>query len=224
MWNYGSASSCRMIKSFKSSSNRCRSHKESISAQALPVTVCPQKWRVMNCILCNCTKYILFWWISSKIEGGMRICCSSITDIMPIHFAINVESCLFTNNEPGSQVTISNFGYAPVANAYHTVTSSSFTAWSSWSSYSFITKCLSRVLEMVAATHDSLSAFTFVRCVGVKYCAVERCIVLTSTLAIMNARFLLGCIVPNKVLMDIRLVSCEILCEIHTAHNSLFLP
>jgi len=59
---------------------------------------------------------------------------------------------------------------------------------------------------MVAATHDLLSAFTFVRCVGPKYCAVERCIVPTSTLAVMNACFCLGCIVPNEVLMDIRLV------------------
>ena len=60
----------------------------------------------------------------------MMICCSSNTDIMPIYFAVDVESRLFTNNEFGSQVIISNSGYVPAANTYHTATSSSFTAWS----------------------------------------------------------------------------------------------
>ena len=60
----------------------------------------------------------------------MRICCFSNTDIMPVNFSINVEGCLFTNNEPGGQVAISNSGYAPAANLYHTATSSSFTVWS----------------------------------------------------------------------------------------------
>ena len=61
----------------------------------------------------------------------MTICCPSNTYIMPIHFAVDIESRLFTNNEPGSQVNISNSGYVPAENSYHTATSSSFTAWSS---------------------------------------------------------------------------------------------
>jgi len=48
---------------------------------------------------------------------------------MPIHSAINIESCLFTNNEPGGQVVVSNSGYVPVANSHHMATSSGLTAW-----------------------------------------------------------------------------------------------
>ena len=144
--------------------------------------------------------------------------------VLPIHFAVDVESRLFTNNEPGNQVTISNSGYVPAANSYHTAISSSFKAWPNWSSYSFITKCLRRILKTDNATHDSLSAFTFVGCVGPEYCAVERCIVPTSTLAITNALFHLGCIVPNQVLADNRVGFMWNSALNAYCHNSLFLP
>lgn len=66
----------------------------------------------------------LFWWISFKIEGGNTICCSSNTDVMPIHFAVDVKSRHFTNNKPSRQVVVSNSVYVPVAKSYHTATSS----------------------------------------------------------------------------------------------------
>jgi hypothetical protein len=46
------------------------------------------------------TQHIHFWWISFVLEGVLRILCFPNTDIMSIHFTVDVKSRLVTKSKP----------------------------------------------------------------------------------------------------------------------------
>ena len=85
-----------------------------------------------------------------------------------VHFTTETESHLVNKNTSCKQDAISNPGYN--LSAWPDLLVSGFSISNSWSLYNFVSKDAGfwRQLFLVAATHNSLSALIFVRCIGSK--------------------------------------------------------
>jgi hypothetical protein len=84
------------------------------------------------------------------LKGDM-IFCSPKMNYMLVHFTVDVESRLITKmNLVGKSLSFSILTRISQQNFYCTAKYSGFSAWSNRSLYFSISKCLCRILEMVA--------------------------------------------------------------------------